>query len=273
MNRIVRFLLSAVAIIACIGGAQAQEVPQVQDSRPSLTEFIDTHPVCLQKKVIFEGCYLNLVGDYDYLFVQLNVLHPALQMRLLMQGLTLYIDPTGKKKEKYALVFPGAATVKDQLTPPDEAKAPEEGNSEGETEEFARPDIMPLIKALAAEGVTLDIDGRTETIDKSQATISLNTDEGVLSFTALLPTVRLLAEKKLVDQWTVGIYSEGGNQPSGPGGGPGGGFGGPMNGPSNRPRQSRQQPTDEGKLQKMMAKDISEWTSFSLSEVGSLNEK
>lgn len=77
----------------------------------ALSKYVDRNPICFTQEVIYDGCTIMLNSDGEYLFGQFNILHPELQMRILMKGVTFYVDPTGKKREKYALHFPPASLV------------------------------------------------------------------------------------------------------------------------------------------------------------------
>ena len=82
-----------------------------KDSISVLQAFLEKNRQCWAKEIIYEGCSVLLNSDGESLFVQLKILHPALQMRLLMQGMTVSVDPTGRKKEKYQTVIPSATDV------------------------------------------------------------------------------------------------------------------------------------------------------------------
>lgn len=266
--RIFKHLLVCLTILCGIV-SQAQTVES--DSVISLSEYIDNNPDCISNDVIYDGCSLNINSDGEFLFGQLSILHPELQMRILMQGLTFYIDPTGKKKEKFALHFPAASAVEDVM----QQLAPASTGPDRNPNEV--PDITPLISALDDYGVIYEINGRDKSYNKDWARISVNPDEHSLTYTFIIPVDDFLKEKKVTDNWKIGLLSEGGNSHgSGPGNGPGmgaPGMGEPtrgMNPPKGRERNQDEQAAIN--LRKMMMKDIEAWVAFSYSNICSINE-
>lgn len=257
--------------LALISGFSSQAQIEEADSVYTLSEYIVNNPNCVSQDVIYEGCTMNINSDGEYLFGQFTILHPELQMRILMQGLTFYVDPTGKKKEKYALNFPAASAVEDVM----QRMAPAATGVDRNPNEV--PDISPLISALDEYGVRYEINGRDKSYDAEWATISLAPDEHALTYTFIIPVEDFLKEKKISDNWKIGLLSEGGNSHgSGPGNGPG--MGAPGMGEPTRgmtPPKGRERNRDEQaavNLRKMMMKDIEAWVAFSYSNICSLNE-
>lgn len=259
-----KMLIISIAILLLTQGLRAAEQ---KDSVYTLQTFIKNNPKCSSKEVVYEGCKVLLCSDGESLLVQFKILHPAIQMRLLMQGLTFYIDPTGRKKEKYSILLPSAADVKEQM----QMAAPQMQNLDGA--EKQRPDIRPLISSLSEYGATLDINGKGIFIDKECFAINLNETDASIIYTVLIPVEQMLKEKKLSDKWRLGIYSRGGAQrESGPGvdGSPvlehGHNIGLPqqMNGIHQMP--------DSKEMRDLLMKDIEVWISFSFSELCSLND-
>lgn len=282
--KIIKLLLCGLLItLPLICMSQAENTEQSL----TLTEYVDIHPNCLTQEVIYDGCTLKLNSDGDFLFGQFTILHPELQMRILMQGLHVYVDPTGKKKEKYALNFPAASVVQDamqQMAPPTGAMNRNENDI---------PDITPLVSALNEYGVEFDINNKRQTYESDWASISVDPELHALTYSFIIPVEKLLKEKKLSDLWRIGLLSESGTSMSvGPKSVPGGmggpgmgrpGMGGPGMGGPGMHSQSRGMNLPEGKeranenqsavdLRKMMMKDIESWTQFSFSELCSINE-
>ncbi len=258
----------------------------------TLTEYVDSYPNCLTQEVIYDGCTLKLNSDGDYLFGQFTILHPELQMRILMQGLHVYVDPTGKKKEKYSLSFPAASAVQEVM----QHMAPSVGAIEKSENEI--PDITPLVSALNEYGVEFEISNKKKHYEIDWASISVDPELHALTYSFIIPVEDLLKEKKLSDTWGIGLLSESGTSmnvgsKSVPGGmrGPGmrdpgmgrPGMGGPRMGGPGMDSQSRGMNLPEGKersnenqsaadLRKMMIRNIESWTKFSFSELCSINE-
>lgn len=227
---------------------------------PTWKRFINEHPKCIKNDVIYKGCTLLVCSDSEYLFVQLNILHPAMQMRMLMQGLTMYIDPTGKKKEKYAIVFPSASDVQNIMY----ENVPSASRLHKE-----RPDIAPLINSLQEYGVVYNVKGKASSVNKEMYSITLNEKKDMISYSLLIPIGDMLNEKKLSQTWSVGLYSEGGRRNNdGPGI-----EGRDMRRQSEMPMGQRGTPEDDqAEMQKIMLKDIVSWTKFSIEKACSLND-
>lgn len=256
-----RLLVAIVALFLL----QFAEAGEQNDSISGLQKFIDANPVCWSKEVVYEGTNVLLCSNGELLFIQLKVLHPAFQMRLLMQGLTIYVDPTGRKKEKYSIIVPSAYDVRGQMQGLEPRR--QVGARNGEEQ---RPDIRPLVNALTNYGAIFDINGQYSFVDKGCFAINLNEQDIALVYTILVPINQMMEEKKLSDKWRLGIYSQGGNrEKDGPGGMPM-----PNQGrteiPSNR--KNKMQMTNDNDMQDLLIKDIEEWINFSLSTICSMND-
>lgn len=233
----------------------------------SLSGYLQENVDCVSKEVIFEGCSLLLNSDGEYLFCQLNILHPEIQMRILMQGVSFYIDPTGKTREKYAVHFPDASNIKDKkkLAPPREVMT--------DSSEVKIPNILPLVSELSSLGAQFKIKKKMESHEEWSA-ISVNQEDKCLSYSFIIPVELMLTEKKLVDRWKIGLKSAN-SRPydDDRGNGPMMVFPGM---PEQSPESRQRIPENEGRginvdLHEIMMNDIEEWVSFSFSEISSLN--
>lgn len=254
-----RYLLFAIAMVFSFGPCQADE------THDSVTwkNFVGKHPKCMRTNAVYEGCDLLLCSDGEYLFAQFNILHPAMQMRILMQGLTLYIDPTGRKKEKYAIVFPSADDVCEQMNA-------ESLNPSNRQQGEERPDITPLITCMQKHGAIYDVKGNISTIARQMFSIMLNEEKNMLSYSVLIPIADMMKEKKVAQTWSVGIYSEGGRKTD--------------EVPDMQNRSMRMRPelsqmqkeseshNNQEEMRKIMSKDIESWIKFSLEKICSLND-
>lgn len=256
-----------IMLVSVLFGPNAIRAEEKQNVPPDLASFVSKNKKCWVRNVIYEGTNLLLCSDGCYLLVQLQTLHPVIQMRLLMQGVTFYIDPTGRKKEKYAVVIPSASDVKDRMEP---MLSLQEADS---THGNKRPDIRPLIKCLSDYGAVFDVNGKCSLIPKNSFSIYVDENNGGLVYSVLLPVEHFLKEKKLSEQWRLGIYTEGGRPDLG---GPEFDRGG---GPHMREQDNRQSKFSRGQikesdenLRNLLKKDIEEWTSFSFSTICTLNE-
>lgn len=255
-----RKILSAILFLTLL-------VLQKVKAEEPLQTFIKNNPKCYSKEIFYEGCKVFLCSDGESLLVQFKVLHPAMQMRVLMQGLTFYIDPTGRKKEKYSIILPAAKEVKEQMLPM------EPQNQRRDDMQMERPDIKPLIKALYKYGAILDINGKSNFINKECFAINLNETEESLIYTVLIPIEQMLEEKKLSDKWRLGLYSQGGKPDEG----------GPdfedapnferRHTPRQRPNDGQRGQDEENKIRDILIKDIETWMDFSFSKICSLNNE
>lgn len=252
MKHLLSLVFFYVATITCCA--------QGEQPLMTLQDFTKTNPPCLKTEIVYDGCNLLLCSDGEYMFLQMGIQHPALQMRMLMQGLTFYIDPTGKKKEKYAILFPSAKAVEENMA------IRQEPYRQGQ--ENDRPDIEPLLNALQNYGVYFDTNGKALRLSSLCHAISLDKTNGLLTYTVLIPISQMLLEKKLSKTWSVGLYSEGGQKgKDGPGLENGSG---PEN--SFSPRNdsftdSIDFTDDHNALRKIMTNDIDTWIKFTFSEI------
>ena len=237
-----------------------------KEIKDTLQMFIDSNPYAVKVNILYEGTVAYLCADDDNLFVRLSVGNPQLFMRMLMQGLTLYVDPTGGKKEKYAILFPSAADVQAAMENFQPTKNTRFGNSEQ-----SRPDISPLIKEMNKVGVVFDINGKVRRLGESRSIIELEIENETLNFYALIPKTQMMAEKKLSSEWSIGIYLDT----------PSGNLEGPRNDMSMRGQRppmrngsSGRQPqmqSSESDINKIMRKKINAWSHFSIDDVNNVN--
>lgn len=275
--RLFKPIIAALSLAVFPAAFGQEDIPE--DNLITLSEYSENHPKCITQQVIYDGCTVMLNSDGEYLFGQFNILHPELQMRILMQGITFYVDPTGKKKEKYAIHFPAASAVEgvmSQMAPPEPGE---------DMVEDVLPDIKPLITTLARLGVEYEINRKTQQFERDWSSINIDDSTHCLSYTFIIPVEQMLTEKKLSSTWKFGLYSEGGRPTNGGPGTSGGrqgpsmggpGMGGPgMGGPGMGRKRNEK---DNGKsnsqvdLRKMMMNDIEVWIPFSFEEACSLEQ-
>jgi hypothetical protein len=87
-----------------------------QEEKDSITLYLERNPNAVDYNIISEGSKIYLSADDKYLFINLSIANPTMQMRFMMQQASLYIDPTGKKKKRYKISLPSALDVKEQLS-------------------------------------------------------------------------------------------------------------------------------------------------------------
>ncbi len=240
-------------------GWKLETVSSKDSSKGLLDQFLDANPKAIEVKILSEGTMAYLCADDDNLFVRVSVGNPQLFMRMLMQGLTIRIDPTGGKRGKYSVLFPSARDVQSSI--PEQAK--ESANQ--------RPDIGPLLRAMNKVGAVYYIKGKTQPIELSRSLIELDTENETLDYYILIPKRKLMEEKKLSSTWSIGLYLES----------PIGVLEGPRSDKETQgfPQQKGHiqgrpsQPSEDRNMEKLMKKKINVWEMFSIDDVNSINLK
>ena len=230
-------------------------IQMVAQEKDSLTAFINMNPNAVDYNVIYEGTKLNLSADDNDLLINLSVAHPALQMRFLMQKVSLYIDPSGKKKKKYEVILPSAIDVKDEI---EAVVRPEE-----ETIRDTRPDIRPLVSALNTKGAGLRHGSSFSTMGFQRFHVEIDQKNDLLNYYVLIPKKVLMQDKKLSDKWTIGIFSinDFASMPPPEQEGDGGMMPPPMEGENQQ------------EIQELMQSDVRQWVKFSIDDVNNENLK
>ena len=231
-------------------------VSAMAQEKDSLAAFIDKNPNAVDFNIIYEGTKLNLSADEDNLLINLSIAYPALQMRFLMQKVSLFIDPSGKRKKKFEVILPSAFDVKDEL----EAVAP---RNKAEIEQDTRPDIRPLIAALNKKGAEFHYGNSLTQLGYQRFHVEIDQKNDMLNYYVLIPKLQLMQEKRLSDKWTIGIFSinDFDNMPPPEQEGEGGMMPPPMEGENQQD------------IQELMLSDIRLWTKFSIDDVNNANIK
>lgn len=242
---------------------------QGQQKKTLIDRYLENNPKTVRTRCLEEGCNLSISVNDSNMLLQLFVAHPMMQMRLLMQEWTIYIDPTGRKKEKYAIVIPGGENVKRQMgAMPSAPSQQQRGNSK------QRPEIGRLVGMLNMHGARLDVNGIIQHYYADRFSIDVDRKREAVVYTVLVPVNEMMQEKKRTDNWNIGIYmannTQTGPSPSGPGGP--GGPGGQQGGRGNRPHEDTGQNRHYGNMQDIMTKEISEWHNVSYSKIYGVNK-
>ena len=229
-------------------------------SKGLLNQFLDANPKAIEVKILSEGTVAYLCADEENLFVRVSVGNPMLFMRMLMQGLTIRIDPTGAKKGKYAILFPSARDVQNSMG----------SSSLSQKSAQGRPDIGPLVLEMNKMGVVYNIKGKAQAMELSRSQIELDTENETLNYYVLIPKAQMMNEKKLSSIWSLGLYLES----------PIGVLEGPRDeGGMREPQQQGHmqgrptQPSNDKELEKLMKKKINVWEKFSIDVANSVNLK
>lgn len=227
-----------------------------EDVKDTLHMFIDSNPYAVQVNILSDGTVAYLCADEENLFIRFSVRNPPLFMRMLMQGMTIYIDPTGRKKEKFALVFPSAADVQTSMENHQQQSTTIIGDGAQ-----TRPDIIPLIAELNRVGAKYDINGNVKKLTNSRTMIELDTTNEILNYYALIPKHEMISEKRLSSEWTIGLFLDfppsdfEGQKP-------------PLNIIDERPAIL---PPSDPNTSELLRKKINAWGHFSIDEVQSIN--
>lgn len=244
----------------------SQEV--YEKSQITLLDYIHENPVGAEFDIVYEGTTLKLNSNGEYLFCQLKVLNPELQMRLLMEGITFYIAPTGKESEKYSIRFPAASKFKDLEQLAENHKPRVDSIRE------RKPDIEPLIRMLSVVGINYCINEKKQPYDNEWFAININQVEQSIIYTFIVPVKEMLLEQKLSEVWKFGIYSANLRRPIDEEVYEEENFlGGDLFNRGNRfpPQNICNESNAQNDLQTILMNDIDEWMSFSFSEINSLN--
>lgn len=228
-----------------------------ETSKGVLDQFLYANPKAIEVKILSEGTMAYLCADDENLFVRVSIGNPQLFMRMLMQGLTIRIDPTGGKKTKHTILFPSARDV--------QANVPEL------TKESAskRPDIGPLLDAMNNLGAVYKIKGKSQAMELSRSRIELDTENEILDYYVLIPKYKMMEEKKLSSIWSIGLYLK---SPIGVLEGPRGDRGMPEIQQTQMGIQGRpSRPSEDKDMEKLMKKKIKVWETFSIDDVNSIN--
>jgi hypothetical protein len=182
------------------------------------------------------GFYLQLVAAND-----------PTQQKLLSNGLTVYIDPTGKGKDRYAVIFPSAMSLRQQngqggfMPPRDQQQMQPGQEQEGQNKprRSRRPDPTQQIQQINLKGALFDIDGDSRAVGIEWVKLTVTPNQKIC-YNIKLPYSVFNLNKILPKQLSIGVLSEfslpqgmQGSAMGGPGGGmggPGGGMGGPGGG-------------------------------------------
>lgn len=178
-------------------------------------KFIKEKNLFTCQQMLSSGCTVCLLSDETSLFIQIQAKQPMVQMKMLMLGFTLFIDPKGKEKERYAINFPNAKDVKEEMIGlktdrinPRNSLINQPENTKNNSAQFERPDIRPLIAALNLKQVKLDDNGKIALLPLNCSNITLLEDKKEILFQVLIPVSFFLPKDLAIKSLSLGIYSE-----------------------------------------------------------------
>lgn len=236
--------------------SMVSSILSAQSIMPNIDEYLARNPKAFQCQCLTEGCTMALSCDDSNLLLQLTIGHPMVQMRLLMQECSIFIDPSGKKKDKFAIILPCASYVKEAMG--SEPRRPSSNSRHGEQ---SRPDMERLITVLNLYGATWDIGGVLQSLGSDRFRLLLDKKNDALVYSVLIPMDKLLAERRQAERWSFGIYSPlSGNMPPPPSG--------PQMTSNNSPHSQRiPQGKNDATLQSLLSNNINWWTQVSLDNI------
>ncbi len=230
----------------------------IPDSSTMLTSFADGQALI--------RAFNNPTGFY----LQIEAADESTQQKLLFNGLTVYIDPNGKGKDKYAVIFPAMMSLRQQMGPGGMnlggEQPPAFQDQGGQSQKGPRrPDASQLVQQINLKGATFDIDGDSRAVGIEWVKLSITSNQKIC-YNIKLPysifnlkngpsaflSIGLLSEFTLPQgmQGNSGGMGGPGGGMGGPGGGmggPGGGMGGPGGGMGMRSNNARSSFTNMGK--------------------------
>lgn len=271
----------------------------------NLADYTSRHPRYTTKDVLDKTSNLRLSTDGVNVRIQLSVRDQTLQRRFLAEGISIYVDPTGKKNKTALVLFPAAMPPHDAPRPPmDEAH---DGPGRMADEDGAHDTDFPTISGERSHEMQtpppgespirpalLVVGNDTIVIPANSAEIAVD-DNSFLTFTAVLPVSLLLKDGKPAKKWQVGLFAgepkgdfsahhpqgrpgdKGNGEPQGApdksrggfGGGPGGG--GPGGGPGGmqgRPPQGMAGTSSSNSTtSKLATSKIEQWVKVSYSDM------
>lgn len=177
-------------------------------------------------------------------YIQLIAADDQTQQKLLFNGLTVYIDPTGKGKDKYAVIFPSMMSLRQKngqgdMTPPERQQSDQQeanqGGDQNQPKGSRRPDPAKMVQQINLQGATFDIDGDSRAVGIEWVKLTI-TPNHQICYNIKLPYSVFSLKNPPLEFLSIGLLSEfslpqGMQSGSGGGmGGPGGGMGGPGGG-------------------------------------------
>lgn len=214
-----------------------------------ISNFIEKNPKrmiieCLQD----ENLYLS--ADDNNLLATMEVSNPQLLLRFFMKGFSIYIDPTGKKKERFEIKLPAAEDLDFEKLGIFREDGPS-GASENE-----KPNILPLVRPLNEIGMLYTINGRVIMEESTAFKLYLDIDNDKLYYHMLIPIGNFFNVKKLSPIWSIGIYSQ------------------EIDMSPETQKQGMMPPPPNGNDEinpNVFTQEISQWINFSFEQLSSLN--
>lgn len=180
--------------------------------------------------------HYTLANDKDNLYMAIRVDDRTEQIRIISAGLTLSVNPKGKKKEQYSITFPVGGTD----TQPAFGGGNEGGDKQPNPDELDKQDREQMMRARMTKLRNIQVTGFPDiesdiitTANTYGIKVALNLDEsGQLVYEAAVPLKFFHADAPDKSEWAFNIKINGVTRPNAnkgdnaPGGDMGGGRGG-----------------------------------------------
>lgn len=235
-------LLCATLLFPLFGSMHA-----VAQSDSIISKFMRDNPRMMKINMLQDET-LQLVSDGKHLLFLFDVSNPHLLLRFVMEGFCVYIDPTGRKKEKFEIKMPSVADLDIEAL----GLKKEEPGSEAMED---KPNILPLIEPLCDEGIQYTHNNKIIHSEEQSFSMFLDVETDHLYYYVLLPIHELMKEKKIKSEWSIGVYASQIEAPN------------PDEGQMMPPPRM----TDGKQMPESFTSEISQWIKFSFEQINSLN--
>lgn len=178
------------------------------DNDSIIESFIEAHPNSISLSCL-ETETVSLSYGEEQLLIVLSLSDPELLMRFVMEGFSLYVDPTHRKKDKYEFKVPGVSVFDFESI---------KGHYERPSSEDSlqsKPDIQPLLTHIRHQGVSYSIGKKQGKKDACYLSLKLDIEQDRLFYAILVPISEMMLEKRLNGMWNIGISSDIGEKPVG----------------------------------------------------------
>ncbi len=183
---------------------------------------LETVPALTDEFVPFSetGVFGRVTHNDSLMMVQLKIQDDPVMMRLLMMGLTIWVDNTASREQEIGVVFPGAGPVLRQRA----AGSGRFPAREQPTDSVVPFNPQPLLEIVSQRNMVFREGSKAEFIENDMARIYLD-DQGSLNYVMKIPFSRLDITSPEQGRVSVGVVSEvavlqaddPGSQPSGGG--------------------------------------------------------
>jgi hypothetical protein len=135
--------------------------------------------------------------------VQLKIDEPRVMMRLLLNGLTVWVDSTASRRKEVGVVFPAAGPVLRQMAPGAD-RFPARERDADQPRDF---DPTPLLEVVQQRNKVFQYGQRAEFVDEEMASMFLD-EEQALNYLMIIPFSKLGIRQPENVSVSVGVASD-----------------------------------------------------------------